>query len=195
MKKSFTDNMTATVSLIVICMTCFVTEVQGVDMTLVPGATGPDVVRAVNAKLTFSNVLFNHESNGEVAPFMRTMAYVETRDGSQLNPSGGGIWNIREALFDDIKLRRIEYQPIITQLMENNPQNHIGPVDWNDISYINLTSPLYSGLVARVLIHLTSSPLQASDFFRYWDFVFKDRMATESQWDRGVRDLANIESK
>ena len=164
-------------------------------MTLVPGANGPDVVRAVIAKLTFSNIRFNHQTNGEVAPFMRTMAYVETRDGADLNPTGGGIWNIRKALFDDIKLRDNEYSQIITQLRENNPQNHIGPVDWNDISYTNLTSPLYSGLVARVLIHLTTDPLQASDFFRYWNFRFKNRMGMESQWDRGVQGLANIESK
>lgn len=34
---------------------------------------------------------------------MRTMAYVETRDGTQLNPNGGGIRSISEEYFNFMK--------------------------------------------------------------------------------------------
>ena len=79
-----------------------VARVHGVDLTLVPFANGSDVVRAVIAKITFSNISFQPQSSGEVAPFMRSMA----RDGTHLVPSGGGIWGISRARFNHVMLDR-----------------------------------------------------------------------------------------
>ena len=167
-----------------------VARVHGVDLTLVPFTNGSDVVRAVIAKITFSNISFQPQSSGEVAPFMRSMAYVETRDGTHLVPSGGGIWGISRARFNHVMLdRRRDYNSIVEELERDHPNNYIDITDWDNLTYADLNIPLYSGLVARVLIHLNPS-LEGGDFANYWSQAFH---RIESDWDTQISMLADME--
>ena len=172
-------------------------EVSGVplDLTLVPDSHGADVVRAVISKISFSNISFNLGSNTRdaIARFMRTMAYVETKDGAQLNNSnGGGIWNVSNSRFDHAK-DQFSNQTVMMQLLDRSQFNHIGPVNWSSITYDNLTIPLYSGLVVRILIHLQPSA-RLDDYCHYWNFGFKSRVGDTDQCNKNVQRLANIES-
>ena len=177
-----------------IALAIIAVEVHSLDLTLVPHSNGHDVVRAVIAKITFSNVSFLPESN-KVAPFMRTMAYVETRDGTRPNSNGGGIWNISEALFNHITQdRREDIEAIIEQLERDHPSNYIKLKDWGNLTYPDLNVPMYSGLAARVLIHLNNETLPVGSLSHYWGRVF-NRMGMESQWDRDVQVLATIKGK
>ena len=124
--------------------------VDGLDSTLDQDAMGPFIVRAIISKLMTSNISFL--TDDAVAPFMRLMAYVETRDGAEIYPNGGGIWNIDFYQFEIAKDSLEE--SIIMELRQEHQMNHIGLVEWNNLMYDNLSTPLYSGLVVRVLIHL-----------------------------------------
>ena len=190
-KKSFSGSMSlaSTVNLFLICMTSLTTEVQGRDLTLVPGANGPDVVRAVIAKLTFSNISLNHQSNGVIAPFMRTMAYVETRDGAWPN-SDGGIWNITETVFNRV-MNDIVHEDIREEIETAHPNNYIHVTDLSSINYSDLNIPMYSGLVARLQIHLHTA-FNNVCFSCYWSDVF-GRTGLELYWEDWAQNLTDVE--
>lgn len=183
-----------------IALAIIAVEVHSLDLTLVPHSNGHDVVRAVIAKITFSNVSFLPES-GEVAPFMRTMAYVETRDGTQLNPSGGGIWNISEMMFTSLMINeRHEYEAIIPELERDDPSNYVDLLSWNNLTYSDLNIPMYSGLVARLIMHSnpgSSSIALVEDFSNYWQNVFGSDsiMKSDYKWNMDAQMLADQEGK
>ena len=193
------DKMMYKTILIVLVSTACIVSVDGLDSTLASESSGPHVVRAVISKITTSNISFLTDE--AVAPFMRIMAYVETRDGAEINPEGGGIWNIDCDQFMEAKNDLQDDSDIIMELAHEHQLNHIGPVHWNNLYYENLSIPLYSGLVARVIIHLKQrSPrpltiLQTNDYFSYWNFVFKDRMAQRNQWTTYAENLTRIEDE
>ena len=166
-------------------------------MTLVSGAEGADIVRAVIAKISFSNISFM-SSSGEVAPFMRTMAYVETRDGQRVKQTGGGIWGISNGIFNDIMLKiRVndsQLRLIVHELNRNHSNNHIGPIDWNSLVYSDMSIALYSGLIARIQMHLNQGQL-VGDFSLYWNFVFNGIRRESDLWEDSARNLSMIESK
>ena len=175
-----------------------ITEVQGRDLTLVPGANGSDVVRAVIAKLTFSNISFNHQANGVVAPFMRTMAYVETRDGAQPNSNGGGIWNITETVFNRV-MDDIDHEQVREEIEMAHPNNYVHVMDLSSLTYSDLNIPMYSGLVARLQIHLHTRFISDGCFACYWSDVFRRvessfrRRELETYWEDSAQNLANVE--
>lgn len=166
------------------------------DKTLVPGAKGADVVRAVISKIEASSRFINFDAASTSSSFMRAMAYVETRDGTTADPNRGGIWNVAEDLFrrtqtdDDPMLNEI-----ITQLNQDDRQNnYIRPVDWRNLTYNNLSTPLYSGLAVRLLIQLSTVPLPVpAQHSMYWVNTFKAGMQIQRQWDIGRHSLSTEE--
>ena len=166
--------------------------VYGLDRTLVPGESGADVVRAVISKIVFSNISFTSDT---VEAFMRTMAFVETRDGTQLNPSGGGIWSISVNHFNDAKAQLPSSSQIIMELEHHHEQNHIRLMDWDSIVYENLTVPLYSGLVVRMLIHLNRESIDAGEFDFFWNNVFKSTSGDTDKWIEDARNLTLTENQ
>ena len=162
-----------------------------VDQTIISGAYGVDVVRAVISKIETSNSFINFQSESAVSPFMRTMAYVETRDGNLTSENGGGIWNVNEALFNSTQ-SNVQLDSVIMQLQQENSQNHVGPVNWRSLTYANLSIPLYSGLAVRMLIHLNRLPVYGM-YAAYWNDVFKGSRSNLNQWNDGAHRLTNDE--
>ena len=176
-----------TVFVLFVSANVIVQRVYGLDRTLEPGERGADVVRAVISKIVFSNISFTPDT---VDAFMRTMAFVETRDGTQLNSSGGGMWNISVDHFNDAKAELLSSNPIIMELEHHHEQNHIRLMDWDSLVYENLTVPLYSGLVVRMLIHLSPSRIEdVGRFEHYWNDVFKERRGDIVKW---LEDATNL---
>ena len=171
-----------------------VQRVYCLDRTLVPGENGTDVVRAVISKIVFSNISFNQEIGLEV--FMRTMAFVETRDGTQLNTStsGGGIWNISEYYFGEAKsqLQSDRGLQIIMELQQEHTQNHIRLMDWDSLVYENLTVPLYSGLIARILIHSSATRLNSTSHSEFWTSEFKGQIQNRDNINMWIEDAADL---
>ena len=178
-------------------------EAHCVDKTLEPGEHGADVVRAVISKIVFSNIKSlttdSTRHNGLVETFMRTMAYVETRDGMLNNSQSGGIWNIHYDLFADLKVelqRGPKYVNVSMELEAQHNENHIRLMDWDSIVYDNLTIPLYSGLFARLVILTFPSNLSSvENFDRYWNTVFKMENGNTEKWITDARNLTLTENQ
>ena len=179
------------VSSLIITMTV---GANGLDRTLESGASGVDVVRAVIAKIETSNTFLDFQPNKTAALFMRTMAYVETRDGNETNSTGGGIWKIDKALFESTQ-KNVELDSVIMKLQLEHPQNYVGPVNWINLTYADLSFPLYSGLAVRMLIHLNGSLPEYSMNAAYWNDVFKGSRSNLNivKWNDGVAHLATYE--
>ena len=179
-------------------------EVYTLDKTLVSGENRSHVVRAVISKIVFSNItsLINDSSrhNGMVESFMRIMAYVETRDGTQPSLQSGGIWNISECYFNEVK-QQFMNNSIAVELEQNHNENFI-KVNPNDVVYQNLSIPLYSGLFARLFIlQYKSQNLSVNEFDNYWINVFKksevceDIIEDSSKWTNDAKNLTDREQK
>lgn len=169
---------------ILILITSVTETVNGVDLTLVSGSSGAHVVRAVLSKIETSDA-FPSTSAGLVNPFMRKMAYVETRDGAVI--SGGGIWNISPAHFTET--HGSMSASVHRALQQSEGQDALGPINWESITYENLSIPLYSGLAARILIHRESSAPQYTQQAGFWNSVFKNSASNQNLWQTGVTEL------
>lgn len=146
-------------------------------------------------KIEASNDFIKFQPEREAAPFMRTMAFVETRDGTQVNYNAneGGLWNIDQTLFLRTQ-KDIQLSSIITRLNNtNDTQNYVGPVNWQSIMYIDLSIPLYSGLAVRMLLQLAGSLPVAPRYPTYWNFHFKGDMSDPNEWNNGLHYLSNNE--
>ena len=121
-----------------------------VDKTLIKGANGSDVVEAVLSKLDTLEEIFGPDHR-----FMRRLAYVETRDGTEQDE--GGIWGvdapkielIRETLNDPASLVYSELNEALHRIAVNE---HFQDVH----SYLNVDQmdvPLCSGLAARLFLY------------------------------------------
>ena len=159
-----------------------------VDKTLVPGATGPNVVRAVIEKIRISNVFASQlkGQEGRVQLFLRDMAYVETRDGSW--PSKGGIWNVSQEIFDQTK----EY---FSEMNKINNSKYL-QLNWSDVVYENLSIPMYSGLAITMEINTIASRDQSSlenpSMFWAQNFESSNDMYI---WLSAINELRKEESK
>ena len=165
------------------------------DKTLSPGERGADVVRAVISKIEAYGRIINFDSASTSRVFMRVMAYVETRDGAHADPNGGGIWNVTDTVFD-----RTQSDPcldeIIMQLKNlSSPENYIRSIDWRSLNYSNLSTPFYSGLAVRFIIHLNTLDIKTRHS-SYWIENFKAGMSVvegKRHWDRGENSLSREE--
>ena len=180
----------------IVLMSTITVGTDALDLTLVPGEHGVDVVRAVIAKLEASSGFIGFNPETKAASFMRTMAFVETNDGTQsdYNANEGGIWNVDRTLFSRTQMQGdTRLDSIIRMLNANDTRNYIGPVNWRSILYINLSIPLYSGLAVRMLIQLGGSLPVAPIYPMHWNTYFKSGMSRPSQWNDGLHYLSNNE--
>ena len=117
---------------------------QGVDRTLERGASGADVVKATVNKI--QNVF------GDDQQFLRRIAYVESKDGTDSNTyqSGyhGGIWQVDEIGFQGTQ--DIRSHPRLPVRYEKI-RKEFG-IDWSSVQWSDLRIPLYSGIAARLIL-------------------------------------------
>ena len=117
------------------------------DETIRPGASGPDVVRAVIGRIEGSNIFLLDKQ------FLRRIAYVESKDGTDDSTyrSGyhGGIWQVDEVGFRDTQDN--SSHPGLTTKFDKI-QKYFG-IDWRDVQWEDLRKPLYSGLAARLFLY------------------------------------------
>lgn len=161
---------------------------QGVDQTLQREATGADVVRAVVNRI--------QDVFGSDTQFLRRLAFVESRDGTDADTyrSGyhGGIWQVDESVFRDTQ-DTASHPELITsyeQIM-NKFQ-----VDWPSVQWTDLRKPLYSGLAARLfLLSINSSiPCDVRGQAAYWMRYFNAaETEIEVKFINDIADLRNLE--
>ena len=126
------------------------TFAQGVDLTLMPGANGADVVRAVLSKIDASQA-FGSTSDNEVNLFMRRLAFTTTRDGVRTNSTypPGGMWAVPMGIFertqsDDTGIHSSVYVAV---------NSYLNITNWKtNVTYQDLRIPLYSGMAVRLYL-------------------------------------------
>ncbi|XP_067674107.1 uncharacterized protein [Haliotis asinina] len=145
----------------------FLTGVLGdrrsVDLTLSPGASGTNVVKAVVDRIRSNCIL------GDDRLFLRRLAYVETTDGTApktyRSRYDGGIWQIDESNFLETKTCPSSI------LTECNKIQSAFNIDWRSTSWADLRKPLYSGLAAALYIKKYNSgnpPGDVSSQASFW---------------------------
>ncbi len=140
-------------SLIFAVFTQDLTNGQVVDQTRLPEAAGTDVV--------FSTVFLIQDTG--IFPvdnrFLRRLAYVESRDGVDINTFRdgyfGGIWQVDENRFNEtLDLASnpelsVYYMRILTSF----------GIDWSQVEWDDLLAPLFSALAARLYLTTITAPI------------------------------------
>ena len=123
---------------------------QRVDQTTVPGSNGVNVVRAVLSRLDESSIFEQSGNSDLMNVFLRNMAYVETRDGSNLPQDAvaldGGIWRITPMQFQETQGLHPRHSRVYDNITAYLGQN------WTNLKYTDLEKPLHSGLAARLYL-------------------------------------------
>ena len=127
---------------------------QSVDLTLVPEANGTAVVQACISKLTTAKIFSSDNL------MLRRIAFVETRDGTNLNTYRenfhGGIWQLSESRFQQTNSSDSRLQTPI-----NSIANEFD-ITWSTVQWIDLRRPLYSAIAARLYMILVSTSIPLS---------------------------------
>ena len=117
---------------------------QGVDRTLVPGASGAAVVRATVNKI--------QDVFGDDHQFLRRIAFVESKDGTDKNTYRpgyhGGIWQV-----DEIGFQATQDTASHSRLKERHKKiNEEFGIKWPSVQWSDLRIPLYSAIAARLFL-------------------------------------------
>jgi len=121
--------------------------VQAVDMTVVEGTGGTNVVIATIAKIEAAQV-FDSDRR-----LLRRIAYVETRDGES-PPAGegddyGGMWHVSRSDFE-----RTQQDERLADTRKEIEQTFQEIEAWDMVKWEELNKPLLSALAARLVIRL-----------------------------------------
>nr|KAG5703057.1 hypothetical protein BaRGS_016218 [Batillaria attramentaria] len=121
------------------------------DRTREPDTGGSALVEATLAQLHDACIYPDYNL------FLRRLAFVETRDGTDpatySTPGyNGGIWKVDQAMFQRTKTEAAR----LTQ-QYNDIRDKFG-IDWNTVTWTDLRKPLYSALAAAMCLILEGAP-------------------------------------
>ena len=132
--------------------------------------SGTDVVKAVIEEVEAVFGSGNH--------FLRRIAFVESRDGTDPNTYRpgyhGGIWQVDEQIF-------LHTQSTLTIFMDKHEEiKKCFGINWLDVQWNDLRTPLYSGLAARLSLCVGPQPIpctiveQAIFWKKYYNIAYFD---------------------
>lgn len=127
---------------------------QGVDLN--PEEKGSEIVRVVVTKV---ESVFPTPCFAPGSTFLRLIAYVETKDGTDSSTyrSGfdGGIWQVQQKAFETTKDTNT-YPDLIAK--HHEIKKRFG-IDWTQVQWNDLRKPLVSGLAARLVLCNIPDPI------------------------------------
>ena len=163
---------------------------QGVDFS--PEEKGPEIVRVVVSKL---ESVFPTPSFAPGSTFLRLIAYVETKDGtdSRTYRSGfdGGIWQVEKKSFEGTKDAKT-YPDLAVKHEEIKKRFGI---DWMQVKWSDLKKPFYSGLAARLVLFNIPDPIpvEVEGQAKYWKNHYRSA-AADGDEQRFVNDVLALVS-
>ncbi|CAG7836374.1 unnamed protein product [Allacma fusca] len=118
-----------------------------VDKTLESYAGGEEVVDAVINKIRHSNIFLENDHD-----FLKRLAFFRTKFGVESMDKDsfqGGIWQINETAYDGTKEGSLAviHKQIFLKFK----------ITWSDTAWTDLAKPMYSGLAARIILHVICS--------------------------------------
>ena len=182
-----------------------------VDGTLTPNRNGSSVVRAVIAKIDASEIFADSTwwQQGQterplVWLFLRRMAYVETRDGSIQQP--GGIWDVSRAVFNETRTRVCDSSSQQVINSETIEASSILNTNWCNVSYGDMSVPMYSGLAIALQldelltnlgrnVQLPTDPSKLHMLWGHFNSANRRNNIIRSMWMTGVNELKMEERK
>ena len=148
-----------------------------------PGAVGPEVVKACVKKIAESKIL--PDDNG----FLRRIAYVMSKDGTDMR-SDGGIWQVSDFAFGDTMDTGAHYH--LPSKYYKIRQAFPG-IDWPSTTRQDLDKPFFSALAAR--LYLSNFPERIPNANRieeqayYWKDFYMRGVANEKKFLEAVAEL------
>ncbi|XP_072041415.1 A disintegrin and metalloproteinase with thrombospondin motifs 6-like [Amphiura filiformis] len=143
------------------------------NQTRVPDTSGANVTQAVVDAVVQSGI-FPADNN-----FLRRIAYVESRDGTDPNTYragyDGGIWQVDLTEFQDTQ-NTAAHPALVAKF--NQIQQAFG-INWQRVQWSDLRKPLYSAIAARLF--LSNKPqlvdfMSSEDIKRYFDVSSIDKV-------------------
>ena len=148
-----------------------------------PGAVGPDVVKACVKKIAESKIL--PDDNG----FMRRIAYVMSKDGTDMK-SDGGIWQVSDVAFHDTMDTGAHYRlpSKYYKIRQAFPR-----IDWPSTTRQDLDKPFFSALAARLYLSNFKEPIPNANRIEeqayYWKAFYMRGAANEKRFLKAVAEL------
>ena len=148
---------------------------QNLEKLLNPEEKGSDVVRAVVSKI---ESVFPTPSFAPGSSFLRLIAYVETKDGTE--SSEGGIWNVNKKAFEGTKDTKT-YPDLKAKY--DVIKKSFG-VDWTQVQWNDMKKPLYSGIAARFVLYNIPDPIpvELDGQAKYWKDRYNSAAGTEQKF-------------
>ena len=148
-----------------------------------PGAAGAEVVEACVNKIASSNIL--PDDNG----LLRRIAYVMSKDGTDLK-SDGGIWQLSEFAFDDTMATWAHYR--LPSKYNKIRQAFLG-IDWPSTTRQDLDKPFFSALAARLYLSNFKERIPNANRIRdqayYWKDFYMRGVADERKFLAAIAEL------
>ena len=148
-----------------------------------PGAVGPEVVKACVKKIAESKIL--PDDNG----FMRRIAYVMSKDGTDMK-SDGGIWQVSDFAFHDTMDTGAHYR--LPSKYYKIRQAFPG-IDWPSTTRQDLDKPFFSALAARLYLSNFKEPIpnanRIQEQAQYWKAFYMRGASNEKRFLEAVAEL------
>ena len=148
-----------------------------------PGAVGPEVVKACVKKIAESKIL--PDDNG----FMRRIAYVMSKDGTDMK-SDGGIWQVSDFAFHDTMDTGAHYR--LPSKYYKIRQAFPG-IDWPSTTRQDLDKPFFSALAARLYLSNLKERIPNANRIEeqasYWKAFYVRGAANEKKFVEAVAEL------
>lgn len=175
---------------LIACILPHCIEAQGVDLTLVPRASGSDVVNAVVSKIEASHIFPTDHR------LLRRIAYVESKDGEDQNTYRqgyfGGIWQMDRLAFADT-LDTSSHPALVNKFAAI--EESFG-IDWRQVVWEDLLRPLYSGLAARLFLSNIAATIplagNTEEQAAYWKTHYNTEQGAGTQ-ERFIDDVMTLE--
>ena len=124
------------------------------------GANGADVVRTVIAELEYSDGDIEKPFDRPDHGFLRRLAYVETKDGTNYTDNdsyqmGGGIWGIDRGKLGSLQQAIISGESeILTDINDKIESDIRIAIDISQFNFYDIVKkPLHCGVTARFILH------------------------------------------
>ena len=148
-----------------------------------PGAVGSEVVKACVKKIAESKIL--PDDNG----FLRRIAYVMSKDGTDMK-SDGGIWQVSDFAFRDTMDTGAHYR--LPSKYYKIRQAFPG-IDWPSTTRQDLDKPFFSALAARLYLSNFKEPIpnanRIQEQAQYWKAFYMRGASNEKRFLEAVAEL------
>ena len=128
------------------------------ESVLENGRSGTDVVLLSIAYI--HHVAIFQDDNS----LLRRIAFVETKDGSNLDAfnqgNSGGIWAVDEDTFLSMQINSNSNTTLFQKYEEIR---HLFDIDWKAVQWSELEKPIYSAIAARLVLFIAPDDIPSSD--------------------------------